>query len=202
MALVKCRECGTEVSTKAVACPKCGAVQKAKTSGCTGCLGLGIFFFFVLAYLNFSYDFKADTLEQAKRAETVRVAQEGDAVVVGYTGYVVSRSWWATRITDSETLNVPPAARYLFVEVTVMNNDKEARMIPPFKLLDGNGAQFDSSSNAWAAEGSLGVLESLNPEVAKKGLVIFDVPMGREYKLLLSGGYWSPEVAHVVLHPK
>jgi hypothetical protein len=35
VALINCRECGTEVSTEAVSCPKCGAVQKKPArSGC------------------------------------------------------------------------------------------------------------------------------------------------------------------------
>lgn len=33
MALTKCKECGAEISTKALACPKCGA-KIVKTSGC------------------------------------------------------------------------------------------------------------------------------------------------------------------------
>jgi len=32
MALIKCKECGNEVSTTAKACPKCGALQSAGTS--------------------------------------------------------------------------------------------------------------------------------------------------------------------------
>lgn len=38
MAMGKCKECGNEVSTKAEACPKCGAVLKEKT-GCLGYVG-------------------------------------------------------------------------------------------------------------------------------------------------------------------
>jgi hypothetical protein len=34
MALIKCKECGTEVSSKAVACPKCGAQVAKKSIGC------------------------------------------------------------------------------------------------------------------------------------------------------------------------
>jgi len=36
MALVKCRECGNEVSTTAAACPNCGAAVKKKAGGCAG----------------------------------------------------------------------------------------------------------------------------------------------------------------------
>ncbi|MCB1898091.1 hypothetical protein [Cognatazoarcus halotolerans] len=34
MAMIKCKECGGEVSSKADACPKCGFRLKAKPSGC------------------------------------------------------------------------------------------------------------------------------------------------------------------------
>ncbi|MEN0020448.1 MAG: zinc ribbon domain-containing protein [Planctomycetota bacterium] len=36
MAMVKCKECGRKVSTKAKACPQCGAPPKAQGSGCSG----------------------------------------------------------------------------------------------------------------------------------------------------------------------
>jgi hypothetical protein len=36
MAMMKCRECSTDVSTKAANCPKCGAPVKAKSAGCLG----------------------------------------------------------------------------------------------------------------------------------------------------------------------
>ena len=42
MALVKCKECGHEVSTKAKACPKCGAEQPKGTSLTTWIVG-GVF---------------------------------------------------------------------------------------------------------------------------------------------------------------
>lgn len=34
VAMIKCKECGGEVSSKADACPKCGVRLKAKPSGC------------------------------------------------------------------------------------------------------------------------------------------------------------------------
>ena len=46
MALKKCKECGHDVSTKADACPNCGAVKKT-TSGCTGCIAILFMIFFV-----------------------------------------------------------------------------------------------------------------------------------------------------------
>lgn len=45
MAMTKCKECGAEISTKADACPQCGAKRK-KTSGCA--VVLLIFFLLIL----------------------------------------------------------------------------------------------------------------------------------------------------------
>ena len=38
MALIKCRECGREISSKSAACPGCGAPVKPKTNVAAGCL--------------------------------------------------------------------------------------------------------------------------------------------------------------------
>lgn len=49
MAMTKCKECGNEISTKADACPKCGAKQ-VRTSGCAKVVLLffGLIFFFAI----------------------------------------------------------------------------------------------------------------------------------------------------------
>lgn len=40
MALIKCKECGTDVSSKAESCPKCGARVAAKPMGCGTLIGV------------------------------------------------------------------------------------------------------------------------------------------------------------------
>ena len=40
MALIKCKECGAEVSSKAEACPKCGARVASKPMGCGTLIGI------------------------------------------------------------------------------------------------------------------------------------------------------------------
>lgn len=42
MALIKCKECETEVSSKAETCPKCGARVAAKPMGCSTLIGIVI----------------------------------------------------------------------------------------------------------------------------------------------------------------
>lgn len=218
MALKKCRECGNEVSTKAESCPKCGAVLKKKTSGCAGCLAAGLVGFIVLGVIGSLMDTGSGTSSRStsggadKKAASQpaatkpkpqpKVHKEGDTVHIGYTTYAVWRSRWSNRLSDNQFLDQRPNAMFLFVEVTVRNDDKKARMVPPFKLIDENGAEYEASSNGWAVEGSIGVIESLNPSVSKQGSVVFDVPKDHTYRLKLSGGYWSTEDAYVQLTPK
>ena len=49
MAMTKCKECGNEISTKADACPKCGAKQ-IRTSGCAKVVAIffGFLFFLII----------------------------------------------------------------------------------------------------------------------------------------------------------
>lgn len=42
MAIVKCKECGVEVSSKAESCPKCGARLAAKPMGCGTLIGVSV----------------------------------------------------------------------------------------------------------------------------------------------------------------
>jgi hypothetical protein len=79
--------------------------------------------------------------------------------------------------------------------LSVRNDDKKPRNIPPFKLIDNAGAEYQTSSKAWRVEDNIGVIESLNPSVTKNGLIVFDVPKSCSYKLKVSEGYWSKEDA-------
>lgn len=79
MALVKCKECGGEVSTEATACPKCGAPVKAayapraKTSpitlGCAGIIVLGVAMSIVGQFTKGVQENKAASIEIDRRAK-------------------------------------------------------------------------------------------------------------------------------------
>lgn len=214
MALKKCKECGNEVSTKAESCPKCGAVLKKKT-GCLGYIGAG--FLILIVYIGVigslrdggskkstspSSSKPSSVSSQPKSKPEAKVYKERETVNIGYTSYAVWRSWWSYRLSDNEFLDQRPDAMFLFVELIVRNDDKKPRSIPPFKLIDENGAEYETSSKAWVVEGSIGVLDSLNPGVKKQGFIIFDVPQSHNYKLKVSGGYWSGDDALIEISPK
>lgn len=210
MALKKCKECGNEVSTNAISCPNCGAVLKKKT-GCLGYIGAAFLIFIIIGVIGSlmndgtkkSTSSRSSTVpSQSKPESEKKVYKEGKTVNIGYTSYAVWRSWWSNRLSNNQFLDQRPNAMYLFVDLTVRNDDKKARTVPPFKLVDEKGAEYEDSSNGWAVDGSIGIIESLNPSVSKQGFVIFDVPKERKYRLKLSGGYWSGEDAYVQLNPK
>lgn len=68
MAIVKCRECGGQVSTTAAACPRCGAKVPRRSN--TGIVILGFFAVLVIANVARSCD------ESAKREAAQKAAQE------------------------------------------------------------------------------------------------------------------------------
>lgn len=213
MALTTCKECGKEVSTKAESCPQCGAVIKKKT-GCLGYVGAGLVIFFAIgvisSLINSGSQRSTPTINSASQVSAPKptnqvapkVYKEGETVNIGYTSYAVWRSWWSTKLSDNQYMNETPNAAFLFVELTVRNNDKKARTIPPFKLIDENSAEYDSSNKAWRVKDSIMMLEELNPSVEKRGVIVFDVPQQHRYKLNASGGFWSGEKAFIELTPK
>lgn len=209
MAIKKCKECGSDVSTSAKVCPHCG--KKYPTGGLTWPAKIFLIFILIVVISQFfgnsnkhsestnnSVEVQSKPNESPKPPE--KIYKEGDTVSVGYTSYSVWRSWWSKRL-NNQYLDNRPDAMFLFVELTVRNNDKKARTIPPFNLIDENGAEYETSSKAWSVDNYIGALDSLNPSVQKQGNIVFDVPTNRTYKLKVSGGYWSSEDAFILLSP-
>lgn len=142
--------------------------------------------------------------EREREPPKPKVFAMGETIRVGYTSYVVWRAWWVDRLTGGaySGLNVRPDAHFLFIELTVRNDDPKPRSIPPFRLIDDKGREYQTSSKAWAVEKGFGVLDSLNPTVLKQGVIVFDVPKERQYCLKVLGGYWSSAEALIGIEPK
>ncbi len=203
MALVKCKECGQEVSQKAGSCPKCGAPIKKKTSLFTWIVAVfaGLWLIGYLGSMgnNSGGNTSGSSSTPSPAKATTTNYKLGETAHVGYTSYAVWKAFYRNQLSDNPYINQPPDAAYLFVDLTVRNDDTKARTIAPFKLIDENGAEYETSSKAWSVDGSIGVLDSLNPSVEKRGYIVFDVPRGKHYKLEISGGYWSSDKALVDL---
>jgi len=81
MALIKCKECGAEVSSKAETCPKCGARVATKPMGC-GAL-IGVIFLGVIIISALSSIFSSNTASVAPLSPTVSTPPSPKPVVPG-----------------------------------------------------------------------------------------------------------------------
>ncbi|MCK4294126.1 MAG: ankyrin repeat domain-containing protein, partial [Planctomycetes bacterium] len=115
----------------------------------------------------------------------------GEVFAVGYMAYSVESAEWKDKLADGFGGYDYPDAAFLLVKIFAMNQDKKARMIPPFHLVDETGAEYNTSSKG--PIDTLDFLVSLNPGVSRIGLIIFDAHRDHNYLLKLSGGYWSLE---------
>jgi hypothetical protein len=138
----------------------------------------------------------------SKALKATVVHAEGETVRVGHMAYIIHRSGWTTHIGNIPIPGQRPSATYLIVQLTARNEGTEPHTIPAFELLDQNGAKYESSGNDVLLSGCLDILEDLNPSVARTGLILFDVPKDRQYRIKLPGGFWSSESVYVSLNPK
>ena len=75
MALITCKECGKEYSSKAASCPHCGIVKKKFNPGCFGTIIIILVFSFLVGQINSCLEKRAETsrqLEQAKIQEKIQ----------------------------------------------------------------------------------------------------------------------------------
>jgi len=97
------------------------------------------------------------------------------------------------------TVETPDAA-FLVVDLDILNNDRTASTLPPLKLVDAQGREYDESSKRTFMPGAFDILKELNSGVSSRGYAVFDVPRG-QYNLQVSGGFESGEHALVDLSP-
>jgi hypothetical protein len=133
-------------------------------------------------------------LSPAEALPVERVYKIGEIVRVGYMSYLVTAAHSNDRLSHCR-----PNARFLRVVFTAQNDDREARDVPPFYLVDENGAEYVRDTCTIGVTGCFGISDELNPGVSKLGWVAFDCPTERRYKLKVSGGFWSSETALVDL---
>jgi len=120
----------------------------------------------------------------------------GQEFSVGYWSYRLNGAIWMPAIGSAGAPELPDAA-FLVLDITVRNDDRSASTLPPFKLLDANGREYEESSKAIFLDNAFGILTSLNPDVSKRGFAVFDVPANRQYVLSVSGGIESGKSALV-----
>ena len=118
---------------------------------------------------------------------TTATGDEGDIIKRKSIHYKVHDSRWRDQLAsflDNET----PDAKFLIVSLEIHNDGTSAYRWPSFKLVDDKGAVHDSTRVSNLPDGvhQFSILDDpLNPGVSRSGVVVFDVPDNREYRLLL-----------------
>jgi hypothetical protein len=183
MALIKCRECGREISSKSATCPGCGAPVKSRSGAGRTLLAIFVLLFilgiFAQQRSNKSSTAPSSSISSSSSPRSSATPAEyrtGDTVVVGYMVYKVLGARWADRLSDNPHVKTLVNANYLVVRVFAANADKQARMLPPFHLVDENDAEYDTTSDEVYLSNAFPTLENLNPSVLKDGSIAFDVP--------------------------
>ena len=116
----------------------------------------------------------------------------GETFSVGYWTYICDGTHWQNMIGSGYTAEMPDAA-FLVVDLTIRNGDKTSSTLPPLKLVDVEGREYNESSKDIFMEHSFGMLKDVNPGVSSRGYVVFDVPRRGDYALKVSGGFESGE---------
>jgi len=125
----------------------------------------------------------------------IPVYKVGEAFTVGYWAYRVFDYAWTKTVDTGIGVTRQANAKYLRIRLVCINADSSPSIIPPFKLVDDEGRQYEQSYVA-LGRNYIGVLESLNPTVPRQGIILFDVPQ-KAYWLELDGGFLSLEKARV-----
>jgi Domain of unknown function (DUF4352) len=212
-----CSNCGTPLGPAAIFCNKCGfqralpiqtdgppkRAKRGKAGQWFALVVVCIALYFVLGGGSSSSSSSASANVSSPASPTAPdtagvIHKIGDSINVGYWSYRVSGTQWKSSL-GSEYMNETPDAAFLILEMSIRNDDKTSSTLPPLKLVDDEGREFDESAKSWVQENSFGILKSLNPGVVSRGYAVFDVPRGH-YKLKVSGGYTSSNYEFIELH--
>jgi hypothetical protein len=195
-----CRNCGARLTDQDRFCNGCGtpaislsAVSLAhppqaqrRRSKEKLIIGLLLFFCLFMAIGIFGPYAKTTGISTSSVSHKI-----GDNIIVGHWAYRCDGASWQRSI-GSEYSKQYADAEFLVVDLNVRNNDRTASILPPLKLIDGEGREYEESSKGIFIDHSFGLLKSINPTVSSSGYAVFDVPRGK-YQLKVSGGFTSDE---------
>lgn len=160
MAMTKCKECGNEISTKADACPKCGA--KRPKTGCLTWVVAGFLFLVVATMVSNlgNKDGSPDKGSRPKRAAAEKPPEksaEEIAIETGTTTAAVAAKALHDAMRNPDSFVLEKAlvmdSGAVCIEYRAQNGfggmNRASAVVPPgtTKLLNSDGPGFDKSWN-------------------------------------------------------
>ncbi|MFB5661535.1 DUF4352 domain-containing protein [Alteribacillus sp. HJP-4] len=143
------------------------------------------------------------TAVEAEASETEGAEEEpaetagiGEEVEVGDIAFTVNEVSEQSEIEDEFLDTLTTEGKFVVVDLTVNNNDSEARFIDGemFRLLGSEETEYKSSIDAdMYLNDDIGFfLEEVNPNMSTTGKIAFEIPADESYKLQVSSGLgWS-----------
>lgn len=112
MAMTKCKECGADISTKAEACPKCGAKPPKRTAAFTWIVT--VLMSILVAYCTISDNLSSREREQAAAAKAAAMtpAQKAEAKAKAKMDAQRSDAKWQCREFVERSLKAPASAEF------------------------------------------------------------------------------------------
>lgn len=133
--------------------------------------------------------------------QTLAHHQVGEAFSVGYWTYLCSTTRWSELVGNGRSRMGRPDAAFAVVHLMMRNDDDSASLIPPLRLVDLGGREYEPSPKAVLQRDALDLSAQLHAKGSADGSVIFDVPRGGIYFLRVSGGMMSSKGALIDLAP-
>lgn len=141
---------------------------------------------------------KDETSAKDVKKEKVKTYKVGQEVSVQKLAYTVKGVEETDKITAQYLDPITSdSGKFVVVEVTFKNNDKEARTLDTemFKVLGDDGTEYTANTDAdFQLNGDNAMfLETVNPKATRTGKIAFEVPKDeKSYTLEVSGGLgWS-----------
>ncbi|MEC0237777.1 DUF4352 domain-containing protein [Paenibacillus kribbensis] len=129
-----------------------------------------------------------------KKEEAPKMSKIGEAVQVGNLAVQANKASSKTTIGQNEFMQKKTADKYLVINLSIKNLDKEARTLDAsmFKLIDAAGLEYEPMSDADLYvndSGNMLFLAKINPGLTKTANVVFEVPKdGKGFKLQADSG--------------
>ena len=123
MALIKCKECGKEISSKADTCPNCGVKNKKRGFGVCGILFLGFIGLFLLVFIFFQIQNRDQMASSNTDTSEVRLSENSSE----YKQLVYNHM--KVVITDPEIDGIRVDGSLLYINFTKPQTKSEYMMV-------------------------------------------------------------------------
>jgi hypothetical protein len=123
----------------------------------------------------------------------------GETFSVGYWTYHCDSTSWSSLLGNGSSEMGRPDAAFAVIYLMMQNDDQSSSIIPPLRLVDSDGNEYEPTSKAVLQKDALDLVNQLHAHAFASGSVIFDVSQGRTYFLKVSGGMMSGKEALIDL---